>query len=83
MTGVARDEIPELRALRDEYDRARDALMAGIEKQLDSGESNARIARSVDWSREYIARIRKEHDSPQSEGGEPGRIPGDGTPHEN
>lgn len=60
MADMARDEIPELRALRDEYDRARDALMAAIHEQLDKGESNARIARSVDWSREYIARIRKE-----------------------
>lgn len=60
MAAMARDEIPELRQLRDEYDRARDALMAGIHEQLDLGESNARIARSVDWSREYVARIRKE-----------------------
>ena len=63
MAAMARDEIPELRALRDEYDRARDALMAAIHKPLDQGESNARIARSVDWSREYIARIRKERES--------------------
>lgn len=63
MAGMARDEIPELRDLRDEYDRARDALMAAIHKQLDLGESNARIARSVDWSREYIARIRKEREA--------------------
>lgn len=62
MTAMARDEIIELRHLRDEYDRARDALMAAINKHLDAGESNARIARSVDWSREYIARIRKERD---------------------
>ncbi|MFF2933512.1 hypothetical protein [Streptomyces mirabilis] len=59
---MARDEIPELRQLRDEYDRAREALMAAIGKHLDQGESNARIARSVDWSREYIARIRKERE---------------------
>ncbi len=58
MSRMARDEIPELRALRDEYDRARDALMAGIGERLNAGESNARIARSVDWTREYIARIR-------------------------
>ena len=62
MAAMARDEIPELRQLRDEYDRARDALMAAIGKHLDMGESNARIARSVDWSREYIARIRKERE---------------------
>jgi hypothetical protein len=58
MLDVARDEIPELRALRDDYDRARDALMAGINKAIDGGESNARIARSVDWTREYIAKLR-------------------------
>lgn len=60
MAGMARDEIPELRELRDQYDSARDALMKGIEEAIERGESNARIARSVDWSREYIARIRKE-----------------------
>ena len=63
MTDMARDEITELRQLRDAYDEARDALMAGIHKHLDAGETNARIARSVDWSREYIARIRKERDA--------------------
>jgi hypothetical protein len=63
MAAMARDENPELRELRDQYDRARDALMAGIEKALDEGESNARIARSVDWSREYIARLRKEREA--------------------
>lgn len=63
MAAMARDEITELRHLRDEYDRARDALMAAIGKHLDAGESNARIARSVDWSREYIARIRKEREA--------------------
>jgi hypothetical protein len=63
MAAMARDEITELRQLRDEYDRARDALMAAIHKHLDQGESNARIARSVDWSREYIARIRKDRET--------------------
>lgn len=67
MTGMARDEIPELRALRDEYDRARDALMTAIYKHLDLGESNARVARSVDWSREYIARMRKEREAEAAE----------------
>ncbi len=62
MAGMARDEIPELRELRDQYDRARDALMEAINKSIKQGESNARIARSVDWSREYIARIRKEQE---------------------
>jgi dsRNA-specific ribonuclease len=55
---MARDEIPELRALRDEYDRAREKLLAGIRKALADGESLAKIGRSVDWSREYIGRIR-------------------------
>ncbi|MEU3204277.1 hypothetical protein ABZ702_10405 [Streptomyces cyaneofuscatus] len=63
---MARDEIPELRGLRDEYDRTRDALMQAIYAHLDKGESNARIARSVDWSREYIARIRKEREAAAS-----------------
>lgn len=58
MLDVARDEITELRDLRDDYDRARDALMEGINKAIDDGESNARIARSVDWTREYIAKLR-------------------------
>lgn len=68
MAGMARDEIAELRALRDDYDRARDALMAGITDHLGRGESNARIARSVDWSREYINRIRKELKANDTEG---------------
>lgn len=62
MPDVARDEIPELRALRDEWDRARVALMAGIYKAMDDGETNARIARSVDWTREYVAKIRDRKD---------------------
>jgi hypothetical protein len=67
MTVVARDEIPELRALRDAFDQARDALMAGIYEQFDRGEKDARIARSVDWTREYIGKIRKARDSKPSE----------------
>jgi hypothetical protein len=63
MLDVARDEITELRALRDDYDRARDALMKGIHTAIDDGETNARIARSVDWTREYIAKLRKEAES--------------------
>ncbi|WP_017602241.1 hypothetical protein [Nocardiopsis lucentensis] len=58
MALMARDEIPELRQLRDEYDAARDKLMEAIGKHIDAGEKNARIARSVDWSREYIAKLR-------------------------
>lgn len=71
MAAMARDEIPELRALRDEYDRARDALMAAIHKNLDAGETNARIARSVDWTREYIARIRKDREADAAEKDDP------------
>lgn len=63
MTHMVRDENPELRALRDAYDQAREALMTGIVKAIHNGDSNARIGRSVDWSREYIARIRKELDA--------------------
>lgn len=54
---MAKDEIPELRKLRDEYDAARERLLAGIRKHLKT-ETPSRIARSVDWSREYIAKIR-------------------------
>lgn len=70
MLDVARDEITELRALRDEYDRARDALMAGIQKAIDDGESNARIARSVDWTREYIAKLRTPKQPKRPDSGE-------------
>lgn len=63
MPDVARDEIPNLRTLRDDWDRTRTALMGGIYQAFDDGETNARIARSVDWTREYIAKIRKEHEA--------------------
>lgn len=63
MPHVARDEIPKLRKLRDAYDKARDALMTGIHEEMDNGEPNARIARSVDWTREYIAKIRQQRDN--------------------
>ncbi|MFF0862321.1 hypothetical protein ACFYUV_11255 [Nonomuraea sp. NPDC003560] len=55
---MAKDEIPELRELRDAYDQARAALFAGIREQIGKGESLAKIGRSVDWSREYIGKIR-------------------------
>ena len=55
---MAKEEIPELRALRDEYDRARKNLFAGIRKHLAAGRGPSEIGRSVDWSREYIAKIR-------------------------
>ncbi|MEU6725578.1 hypothetical protein ABZ917_17875 [Nonomuraea wenchangensis] len=55
---MAKEEIPELRKLRDDYDRARAALFAGIRKHLSEGRGPSEIARSVDWTREYIAKIR-------------------------
>ncbi|MEV4246927.1 hypothetical protein AB0J63_26380 [Streptosporangium canum] len=55
---MAKDEIPELRKLRDAYDEARSALFAGIRKHLAEGRGPSEIGRSVDWSREYIAKIR-------------------------
>lgn len=60
---VVRDEIGDLRGRRDRYDAAKDALMAGIYAAFERGESNARIARSVDWSREYIGKLRKAWES--------------------
>ena len=60
---VVRDEIQSLRVHRDEFDAARDALMADIYAAFERGESNARIARSVDWSREYIGKLRKAWES--------------------
>ncbi|MFC7739664.1 hypothetical protein ACFQXA_37925 [Nocardiopsis composta] len=57
---MAKDEIEHLRKLRDDYDRARAALMQGIRDELEArnGKDLALIGRSVDWSREYIAKIR-------------------------
>lgn len=60
---VVRDEIENLRVLRDQFDTARDALMGAIYDAFERGESNARIARSVDWSREYIGKLRKAWES--------------------
>lgn len=56
---MARDEIPELRALRDDYDRARRRLLDGIRKYLELGHKRSRIARSVDWSHPYVTKIGK------------------------
>jgi hypothetical protein len=77
---MAKDEIPELRALREEYDRARTALFAGIYRYLANGEGLSRIGRSVDWSREYIARIRdgkvkEAADAVRSESAAPSKAP--------
>lgn len=60
---VVRDEIDDLRGRRDQFDTAKAALMAGIYAAFERGESNARIARSVDWSREYIGKLRKAWES--------------------
>lgn len=67
---VARDEIPKLRQLRDDLDEAekraaeivdppKKALMEAIKEAFAAGEPDSRIARSVDWSREYVGRLRK------------------------
>lgn len=55
---MARDEIAELRKLRNDYDRSRRRLFAGIRRYLELGHGPSKIARSVDFSREYIAQIR-------------------------
>lgn len=65
MSRMARDEIPELRKIQDAYDRADAARKAGVEKAFADGENNARIARSVDLSREYIGRWRKKWEAGQ------------------
>jgi hypothetical protein len=57
---MARNEIPELRKHRNEYDRARRRLFASIHKYLARGDRPSDIARSVDWSDSYIAKIRDE-----------------------
>lgn len=61
ITPMAKDEIPHLRQLRDEYDRARDALLKGIDDELEArkGKDMSLIGRSVDWSREYIGKLNK------------------------
>jgi hypothetical protein len=48
----------ELWRLNDAYQAAHRALKEGVIAELDRGETNARIARSVDWTREYIAKLR-------------------------
>ncbi|MFC4869291.1 hypothetical protein [Streptomonospora arabica] len=66
---MARDEIPELRDVRDRIDKDRELMMRLIFEAIERGESNARIARSVDWSREYIAKLRREGPkAPRGEG---------------
>lgn len=77
MTLVVRDEIPKLRALRDTFDvadqeaakivdPAKAALLAGIEDAFASNEPDARIARSVDYSREYVSRLRRKWKAKQA-----------------
>lgn len=78
---VARDEIPKLRDLRDSLDEAetaaaeivdppRKALLEAIEEAFAAGEPDSRIARSVDWSREYVGRLRKKWVAKQKQTGE-------------
>jgi hypothetical protein len=55
---MAKNEIPELRQLRDDYDKARERLLASIHRYLAAGRGPSEIGRSVDWTREYIAKIR-------------------------
>jgi hypothetical protein len=60
MRGMAKSQIRELRELRDAYDEARRRLFAGIHKYLRLGHGPTEIGRSVDWSPQYIHRIRDE-----------------------
>lgn len=53
-----KSEIAELRKLRTQYDNARARLLAGIRKAFEDGHGPAEVGRSVDWSSEYVARIR-------------------------
>lgn len=48
----------ELWRRNDAYQAAHRALKEGVIAELDRGEDEARIARSVDWTREYIAKLR-------------------------
>lgn len=57
---MATSEDPELRKLRTNYDTARARLLAGIrQKAAPNGPIPvSMVARSVDWSREYVAQVR-------------------------
>lgn len=61
MKPMAKNEIERLRKLREEYDRAREALLRGIDEELEErdGKDLSLIGRSVDWSREYIGKLNK------------------------
>ncbi len=61
MKPMAKNEIERLRKLREEYDRAREALLRGIDEELEErdGRDLSLIGRSVDWSREYIGKLNK------------------------
>lgn len=48
----------DLYRLNDAYQAAHRALVDGVLAELDRGEDEDRIARSVDWTREYIAKLR-------------------------
>lgn len=60
--------MPELRRLTLAYKAAHRDLADSVVAELASGGDEDRIARSVDWSREYIARIRKEREADQGSG---------------
>lgn len=47
-----------IESLRRDMNAARAALFAGIREHLKAGRGPSEIGRSVDWSREYIAKIR-------------------------
>ncbi|MFC4466676.1 hypothetical protein ACFPH6_19450 [Streptomyces xiangluensis] len=58
--------LSELRRLTLAYKAAHRALAEGVVAELARGGDEDRIARSVDWSREYVARIRKERNADEA-----------------
>jgi hypothetical protein len=55
---MAENQIAELRDLRSQYDAAREKLSAAVRQHLQAGASPALVARSVNWSREHVSKIR-------------------------
>jgi hypothetical protein len=55
--------LRELHRLCDAYKASHRALADAVTEELARGADIGRIARSVDWSREYIARICKEREA--------------------
>lgn len=53
----------ELHRLNAAYQAAHRALADGVMTELERGGDEARIARSVDWTREYIAKLRTAHEA--------------------